>query len=90
MVFIDSKLYATIKALDMQKIYKYRKRSSQADTIKYFLWHLSAKTMPLWVQYCISKIMYRILWKTEGSRPYQTHFSVTDKHVDSTQIYTCN
>ena len=33
-----------------------------------FLWHLS-KTMPLWVRYGILKIMYRILCKTEASRP---------------------
>ena len=35
----------------------------------WFLWHLS-KTMPLWVQYRILKFMYRILCKTEGSRPH--------------------
>ena len=50
-----------------------------------FLWHLS-KTMPLWVQYRILKIMYRILCKTEGSRPYWTDFSTTNKCFDSTQI----
>ena len=33
------------------------------------------------------EIMYRILCKTEGSRPYQTHFSTTNKCFDSTQIY---
>ena len=30
--------------------------------------------MPLWVHYGILKIMYHILFKTEGSKPYYTQF----------------
>ena len=41
--------------------------SPYSNSIPAFLWHLS-KT--LWVQYGILKIMYRGLWKTEGSKPY--------------------
>ena len=32
------------------------------------MWHLS-KTMALWIQFCILKIKYHILCKTEGSTP---------------------
>ena len=43
--------------------------------------------MPLRVQYGILKIMCCILCKTEGSRPYSTHFSTTNKCFVSIQIY---
>ena len=38
-------------------------------------------------EYGILKVIYRILCKTEGSRPYLIHFSMTNKCFDSTQKY---
>ena len=60
-----------------EKIYMWKPKSNdqgqpaqslQADLYRYFLWHFS-KTMQLWVQYGMLKIIYRILCKTEESRP---------------------
>ena len=50
------------------------------------LWHLS-RTMPPSVQYGNLKIMFHILCKTEGRRPYQTHFFTTNTCFNGTQIY---
>ena len=46
-----------------------------------------SRTIPLCVQYGILKIMYHILCKTGGSRPCKTHFSATNKSLDSTRMY---
>ena len=53
---------------------------------KFFVAFVKA-IMPLRVQYGILKTMYCILCKTEGNRPYYTHYSTINKCFDSTQIY---
>ena len=73
-------IFATIPTLHAPK-YRYAITNGE-----WFLWHLS-KTIPLLIQYRFWKILYRILYKTEGSKSDKVHSSMTNKCFDSTQKY---